>query len=61
MITLTLKEAPTVPLEAELLSPDTIASLTIDEIRALPVQLNGLRATVEAAQAFHASHKSRCC
>src|SRR4030095_14442319 len=39
MITRTLKEAPTVPLEAEVLSPDTIAPLTIDEIRALPVHL----------------------
>jgi formylmethanofuran dehydrogenase subunit C len=39
MITLTLKEAPAVPLEAEVLSPDTIAPLTIDEIRALPVHL----------------------
>ena len=39
MIRLTLKEAPVVPLEAEYLSPDTIAPLTIDEIRALPVHL----------------------
>ena len=39
MITLTLKEAPSVPLEAEVLSPDTIAPLTIDAVRALPVQL----------------------
>src|SRR5262245_39691858 len=39
MITLTLKEAPTVPLEAELLSPDTMAPLTIAELRALPVHL----------------------
>ena len=39
MIRLTLREAPSVPLEAEALSPDTIAALTFDEIRALPVQL----------------------
>jgi formylmethanofuran dehydrogenase subunit C len=37
--TLTLKERPHVPLEAELLSPDTIASLRHDEVRALPVVL----------------------
>jgi formylmethanofuran dehydrogenase subunit C len=36
---LTLKEAPPVPLEAELLTPDTVAPLTIEEIRALPVYL----------------------
>jgi formylmethanofuran dehydrogenase subunit C len=39
MITLTLKEPPSVPLEAEMLSPDAIASLTIEEIHALPVYL----------------------
>jgi formylmethanofuran dehydrogenase subunit C len=39
MITLTLKEQPTVPLEAELLSPDVMAALTNDAIRALPVYL----------------------
>jgi formylmethanofuran dehydrogenase subunit C len=39
MLTLTLKEAPSVPLEADVLSPDTIALLTIDEVRALPVYL----------------------
>src|SRR5258708_27032768 len=39
MITLTLKDLPTVPLEAEVLSPDTIVPLTIAEIRALPVYL----------------------
>ena len=39
MITLTLKEQPTVPLEAEVLSPDVTATLTNDEIRALPVYL----------------------
>jgi formylmethanofuran dehydrogenase subunit C len=39
MITLTLKERPRVPLEAEVLSPDAIEGLSIDEIRALPVHL----------------------
>jgi len=39
MITLTLKEPPPVPLEAEMLSPDAIAPLTIEEVRALPVYL----------------------
>jgi len=37
MITLTLKEVPTVPLEAESLSPDVMAALGTEEIRALPV------------------------
>jgi formylmethanofuran dehydrogenase subunit C len=36
---LTIKERPHVPLEAELLSPDTIASLSHEELRALPVIL----------------------
>jgi formylmethanofuran dehydrogenase subunit C len=39
MITLTLKEQPSVPLEAEDLSPDVVASLASDAIRALPVHL----------------------
>ena len=39
MITLTLKEPPNVPLEAEMLSPDVMAALANDEIRALPVYL----------------------
>jgi formylmethanofuran dehydrogenase subunit C len=39
MLTLTLKEAPSVPLEADVLSPDTLAPLSADAIRALPVQL----------------------
>jgi formylmethanofuran dehydrogenase subunit C len=34
---LTLKEPPSVPLEAELLTPDTVASLSRDEIAALTV------------------------
>jgi formylmethanofuran dehydrogenase subunit C len=39
MITLTLKEQPNVPLEAESISPDTLSGLSYDAIRALPVQL----------------------
>ncbi len=39
MITLTLREQPTVPLEAEVLSPDVMAALANDAIRALPVYL----------------------
>jgi formylmethanofuran dehydrogenase subunit C len=39
MISLTLKQQPTVPLEAENLSPDVMAELTNDAIRALPVYL----------------------
>ena len=39
MIRLTLKEQPVVPLEAEILSPDVIAPLSNEAIRALPVHL----------------------
>ena len=39
MPTLTLKKQPPVPLEAETLSPDTVAALDADAIRALPVLL----------------------
>ncbi|HKB11753.1 MAG TPA: formylmethanofuran dehydrogenase subunit C [Vicinamibacterales bacterium] len=39
MLTLTLKESVPVPLEADVLSPDTIAALPIDDVRALPVYL----------------------
>jgi formylmethanofuran dehydrogenase subunit C len=39
VITLTLKEQPNVPLEAESISPDTLSTLPHDAIRALPVQL----------------------
>src|SRR6188474_2556057 len=39
MITLTLKEPPSVPLEAEVLSPDVTAGLSNAAIRALPVYL----------------------
>ena len=37
MLTLTLKEQPTVPLEAECISPDIIAPLALDAIRGLAV------------------------
>ncbi len=36
---LTLKQQPVVPLEAESLSPDAMATLALDAIRALPVHL----------------------
>jgi len=39
MITLTLKEQPVVPLEAESISPDVTSSLAHDALRALPVFL----------------------
>jgi formylmethanofuran dehydrogenase subunit C len=39
MITLTLKEQPNVPLEAEALSPDVLAELTHDKICSLPMFL----------------------
>lgn len=39
MITLTVKEQPSVPLEAEVISPDVMASLANEEIAALPVHL----------------------
>jgi formylmethanofuran dehydrogenase subunit C len=38
-LTLTLKEPPTVPLEAECLSPDVVAGLSHADVRALPVFL----------------------
>jgi len=43
MITLTVKESPAVPVEAEMLTPDALASLTHEEIRALPVNLGKRR------------------
>jgi formylmethanofuran dehydrogenase subunit C len=46
-IVLTLKEAPTVPLEAEVLSPDVIAPLRHEEIAALPVFLGKRQHRVE--------------
>jgi len=39
MLTLTLKHTLTVPLEAEVLSPDVLAPLSTDAVRALPVML----------------------
>jgi formylmethanofuran dehydrogenase subunit C len=39
MLTLSLKEHPTVPLEAEVLVPDSLAGLSHHEVRALPVFL----------------------
>jgi len=39
MLKLTLKQQPTVPLEADNISPDVTAGLTNDAIRALPVYL----------------------
>ena len=39
MITLTLKEQPSVPLEAEAISPDVVSALKKDAIAALPVFL----------------------
>jgi formylmethanofuran dehydrogenase subunit C len=39
MITLTLTQQPSVPLEAEVLSPDVLAELSNADIRALPVYL----------------------
>ncbi len=47
MILLTLKEQPSVPLEAETLSPDVMATLSHDEIRALPVYLGKRRLRVD--------------
>src|SRR5438093_6256113 len=47
MITLTLKEQPTVPLEAETLSPEVLAPLGLDAIRALPVLLGKRRLRVD--------------
>jgi len=48
VITLTLKEAvEVVPLEAEVLCPDTVATLTNDAIRALPVYLGKKQCRVD--------------
>jgi formylmethanofuran dehydrogenase subunit C len=46
MITLTLREPPSVPLEAETLSPDVVAALSNDAIRGLPVYLGKRRKQV---------------
>jgi formylmethanofuran dehydrogenase subunit C len=42
-LTLTLKDHPPVPLEAELLSPDALAGLSLDEIRGVPVHVGKRR------------------
>ena len=47
MITLTLKEQPHVPLEAECISPDVVAALGSEELRALPVFLGKRRHRLE--------------
>jgi formylmethanofuran dehydrogenase subunit C len=47
MITLTLKEQPPVPLEAEMLTPDTMATLSNEAIRALPVHLGKRQVRVD--------------
>jgi formylmethanofuran dehydrogenase subunit C len=47
MITLTLKEPPSVPLEAESVSPDVMAALQSDALRALPVFLGKRRRRLE--------------
>ncbi len=47
MIVLTLKEQPTVPLEAEALCPDAIAGLALDQLRSLPVFLGKRQCRVD--------------
>ncbi len=47
MITLTLKQQPNIPLEAESISPDITAGLTHEEIRALPVFLGKRQCRLE--------------
>lgn len=39
MLTLTLKDSPNVPLEAEAISPDVLAALSLDDVRSRPVFL----------------------
>jgi formylmethanofuran dehydrogenase subunit C len=48
MITLSLKEQPNVPLEAEALSPDVVATLRHDEICAIPMFLGKRQVRVDA-------------
>jgi formylmethanofuran dehydrogenase subunit C len=43
VLSLTLKDQPPVPLEAEVLSPDTLSKLSLDEIAACPVFLGKRR------------------
>ena len=47
MITIILKESPTVPLEAESLSPDVLGGLRHDEVCALPVFLGKRRCRLD--------------
>jgi formylmethanofuran dehydrogenase subunit C len=47
MLTLTLKEQPAVPLEAESLSPDVIAGLSGEAVRSLPVFLGKRKCRVD--------------
>src|SRR6516165_3935955 len=47
MISLTLKEQPAVPLEAECLSPDVVDGLAADAVRALPVFLGKRKCRVD--------------
>jgi formylmethanofuran dehydrogenase subunit C len=47
MIVLTLKEQPSVPLEAEALCPDTMAGLAPDAVRSLPVFLGKRQCRVD--------------
>ena len=47
MIVLTLKDQPSVPLEAESLCPDVMAGLTHDAIRALPVHLGNRQLRID--------------
>jgi formylmethanofuran dehydrogenase subunit C len=47
MLTLTLKEQPAVPLEAEVLSPDVLTGVRHDEVRALPVFLGKRRCRLD--------------
>jgi formylmethanofuran dehydrogenase subunit C len=47
MLTLTLKDQPHVPLEAEVISPDVVANLTPAEVRALPVLLGKRRCRLD--------------
>ncbi len=47
MIVLTLKEQPSVPLEAEALCPDAIAGLALEQVRGLPVFLGKRQCRVD--------------
>jgi len=47
MPSLTLKERPPVPIEAESLSPDVVAPLSLDAVRALPVHLGKRQVRVD--------------